>query len=154
MKTSFKSSNFHFCCNFYLQGHCCKKVIDVGLYNITADPYEMVNLRKKFPDIVEALMTRVEFYRQSAVPPENKPSESLAWIMARMKRYWGPWKDWGLISAFLWKGVLKQPRRQRQRERQLKSEFVLFQTSLVLFHFLQIVNCWGSFLELTSKNCV
>ena len=65
----------------------------MGLYNITADPYEMVNLRKKFPDIVEALMTRVEFYRQSAVPPENKPSESLARIMARRKRYWGPWKD-------------------------------------------------------------
>ena len=93
IKTSFKSSNCHFCCNFYLQGHCCKKVIDVGLYNITADPYEMVNLRKKFPDIVEALMTRVEFYRQSAVPPENKPIENLARITARLKGYWGPWKD-------------------------------------------------------------
>ncbi|CAH3186617.1 unnamed protein product, partial [Porites evermanni] len=51
------------------KGHCCKKVIDVGLYNITADPYEKVDLSKQFPDIVEALMTRVEFYRQSAVPP-------------------------------------------------------------------------------------
>ena len=68
-------------------------MFDVGLYNITADPYEIVDLSKQFPDIVEALMTRVEFYRQSAVPPENKPSESLAWIMARMKGYWGPWKD-------------------------------------------------------------
>ena len=35
-----------------------------------------VDLSKQFPDIVEALMTRVEFYRQSAVPRENKPSES------------------------------------------------------------------------------
>ncbi|CAH3145265.1 unnamed protein product, partial [Porites evermanni] len=75
------------------KGHCCKKVIDVGLYNITADPYEIVDLSKQFPDIVEALITRVEFYRQSAVPPENKPSESLTRITARMKGYWRPWKD-------------------------------------------------------------
>ena len=53
----------------------------------------MVNLRKKFPDIVEALMTRVEYYRQGVVPPKNKPSESIARIMARMKGYWIPWKD-------------------------------------------------------------
>ena len=65
----------------------------MGLYNITADPYEMVNLRKKFPYIVEALMTRLEYYRQGVVPPENKPSESIATIMARMKGYWIPWKD-------------------------------------------------------------
>ena len=48
----------------------------MGLHNNTADPYEMVDLSKQFPDIVEALMTRVEFYRQSDVPRENKPSES------------------------------------------------------------------------------
>ena len=65
----------------------------MGLYNISADPYEMVNLRKKFPDIVEALMTRVEYYRQGVVPPENQPSESIARIMARMKGYRVPWKD-------------------------------------------------------------
>ena len=65
----------------------------MGLYNISADPYEMVNLRKKFPDIVEALMTRVEYYRQGVVPPEKKPSESIARILARMKGYWIPWKD-------------------------------------------------------------
>ena len=65
----------------------------MGLYNITADPYEIVDLSKQFPDIVEALMTRVEFYRQSAVPPENKPTENLARITARMKGYWGLWKD-------------------------------------------------------------
>ena len=44
----------------------------MGLYNISADPYEMVNLRKKFPDIVEALMTRVEYYRQGVVPPQEQ----------------------------------------------------------------------------------
>ena len=65
----------------------------MGLYNISADPYEMVNLRNKFPDIVEALMTRVEYYRQGVVPPEKKPSESKARKMARRKGYWGPWKD-------------------------------------------------------------
>ena len=65
----------------------------MGLYNITADPYEMVNLRKKFPDIVEALMTRVEYYRQGVVPPEKKPSVRKAWKTARRKGYWGPWED-------------------------------------------------------------
>ncbi|KAM7431612.1 hypothetical protein ABFA07_017850 [Porites harrisoni] len=75
------------------KGHCCKNVIDVGLYNITADPYEMVNLRNKFPDIVEALMTRVEYYRQGVVPPEKKPSVRKARKTARRKGYWGPWED-------------------------------------------------------------
>ena len=60
---------------------------------ITADPYEMVNLRKEFPDIVEALMTRMEYYRLGVVPPQNKPSERIARIRARMKGYWVPWKD-------------------------------------------------------------
>ncbi|CAH3145273.1 unnamed protein product [Porites evermanni] len=75
------------------KGNCCKKFIDVGLYNITADPYEMENLRNKFPDIVEALMTRVEYYRQGVVPPEKKSSESKARKVARRKGHWGPWKD-------------------------------------------------------------
>ena len=53
----------------------------------------MVNLRNKFPDIVEALMTRVEYYRQGVVPPEKKPSVRKARKTALRKGYWGPWED-------------------------------------------------------------
>ena len=53
----------------------------------------MVNLRNKFPDIVEALVTRVEYFRQGVVPPEKKPSVGKARKTARRKGYWGPWED-------------------------------------------------------------
>ena len=46
---------------------------------------------------------------------------------------------------------LKQVRRERRRKGHLKSEFALFQTSSLLFHFIQFVNCWRIFLELNSK---
>ena len=41
--------------------------------------------------------------------------------------------------------------RRRRRKSLLKSEFTLFQGSLLLFHPIQFVKCWRSFLELNSK---
>ena len=44
-------------------------------------------------------------------------------------------------------------RELRKRRRRLKSEVALFQTLPRLFHLLQFVKCWQSFLELNSKEC-
>ena len=45
----------------------------------------------------------------------------------------------------------KPNQRRRWRKRPLKSEFTLFQGLLLLFHAIQFVKCWRSFLELNSK---
>ena len=43
--------------------------------------------------------------------------------------------------------TLKQPRRQGQRKLHLKSQFTLFQSSLMLSHFIQFVKCSGIFFR-------
>ena len=45
----------------------------------------------------------------------------------------------------------KPNQRRRWRKSLLKSEFTLFQRSLLLFHAIQFVKCSRSFLELNSK---
>ena len=42
-------------------------------------------------------------------------------------------------------------RRRKWQKRLLKSELALFPSSLLLFHVVQFVKCWWSFLELNSK---
>ena len=46
---------------------------------------------------------------------------------------------------------LEQQRQRRLRKRHLKSEVALLQTLSRLFHLVQFVKCWQSFLELNSK---
>ena len=48
---------------------------------------------------------------------------------------------------------LKQPRRQRKWKPHLKNVFALFQTLLLLFHFIQFLN-FREFLELILKECI
>ena len=45
-------------------------------------------------------------------------------------------------------------REHKKQRRRLKSEVALFQTLPLLFHLLQFVKCWQSFLELNSKDCI
>ena len=54
----------------------------------------------------------------------------------------------GSCSETLLIGELKKQRRR------LKSEVALFQSLPRLFHLLQFVKCWQSFLELNSKDCI
>ena len=46
---------------------------------------------------------------------------------------------------------LLKGRRRKWQKPLLKSEFMLFPSSLLLFHVVQFVKCWWSFLELNSK---
>lgn len=68
-------------------------MIKVALYNITADPTEHVDLSQKFPDVVNKLQERLEFYKKTAVPALNKPADSQAWDAARKNGIWTPWKS-------------------------------------------------------------
>ena len=47
--------------------------------------------------------------------------------------------------------LIRELKKQRRR---LKSEVALFQTLPRIYHLLQFVKCWQSFLELNSKDCI
>lgn len=66
-------------------------LVDVALYNITADPYEKYDLSKKFPEIVKKFQDRVEFYMKGALPPANKPVDPEAREVAKRNGAWSPW---------------------------------------------------------------
>ena len=65
--------------------------IKLALYNITADPTEREDLSKKFPDIVEKLQERMQYYRSSAVASLSKPLSPKALETAMKNGVWGPW---------------------------------------------------------------
>ena len=66
-------------------------IVDVALFNITADPYEKNDLSQEFTDIVNKLQDRVKFYMKGAVPPANKPLDPEARKVAKKKGAWTPW---------------------------------------------------------------
>lgn len=68
-------------------------LIKVALYNITADPAERTDLSQKLPDVVNKLQERLQFYKQTVVPPLNKPSDQFAWNVARKNGCWTPWRS-------------------------------------------------------------
>ena len=66
--------------------------IPLALYNITADPTERVDLSGKFPDVVKEMQKRLEEFRETAVPPGNKPNDPAATKAAERTGAWGPWR--------------------------------------------------------------
>ncbi|CAH3147021.1 unnamed protein product [Porites evermanni] len=66
-------------------------LVDVALYNITADPYEKYDLSKKFPDMVKKFQDRVQSYMSGALPPANKPGDPKARQVAKENGAWTPW---------------------------------------------------------------
>lgn len=74
--------------NFHDRG-----LVEVALYNITADPTEHTDLSQKLPDVVNKLQERLHFYKQTVVPPLNKPSDPLARNVALKNGCWTPWRS-------------------------------------------------------------
>ena len=71
----------------------CKVNRTPCLYNITADPCEYHNLAAERPEALQAMLARVEEYRQSMVPPRDKPGD--VWALPILNGgLWGPWV-WG-----------------------------------------------------------
>ena len=75
--------------------HCITQdnaeILDVVLYNITADPEERHDLSSELPDVVEKMKERMKFYERNAVPPAFKPGDRNALKKARKNGIWGPW---------------------------------------------------------------
>jgi len=67
--------------------------LEVALFNLTTDPNERNDISSKYPDVVEKLKKRMEYYVQSTVPPLNEPRDPKAREAAMKNGCWGPWKD-------------------------------------------------------------
>ena len=69
----------------------CKPWLQACLFNVTADPCEYENLALSLPHVVTALQKRIEFYKEHAVPPLNKPVDYFA-LPCFHNGYWVPWR--------------------------------------------------------------
>ncbi|KAK3740554.1 hypothetical protein QZH41_014955, partial [Actinostola sp. cb2023] len=69
-----------------------ESIIDVALYNISADPTEHVDLSRQLPDTVQLMKSRVQDYMKTLVPPLNKPYDPKAYETAKKNGAWSPWQ--------------------------------------------------------------
>ncbi|XP_063776279.1 arylsulfatase J [Pseudophryne corroboree] len=60
------------------------------LFNITADPYERVDLSERYPDVVKQLLRRLAQYNKSAVPVRYPPKDPRSNPKLN-GGVWGPW---------------------------------------------------------------
>ena len=71
----------------------------VGLYNLTADPGEHVNLVSLYPTVVDALVAKLEALEAVAVTPCNLPGGTCAsedlrgLVLAEREQLWLPWVE-------------------------------------------------------------
>lgn len=66
-------------------------LLDVVLYNITADPEERHDLSTELPDVLKEMKDRMNYYLNTAVPAAYKPADPNALKEARKHGIWGPW---------------------------------------------------------------
>ena len=87
-----KTEECSFLINIRLDFQLKRAIIDIALYNVTADPDERVDLSKKLPDVIKTMQERVEFYKKGTVPELNKPSDPEALEVAKKNGAWTPWR--------------------------------------------------------------
>lgn len=68
----------------------CSKSSGPCLFDIEQDPCEYVNLASQHEDLVQKLLTKLEEYRNSSVPPRNKHMDP----RANPKYHGGAWVPW------------------------------------------------------------
>jgi len=69
----------------------CKPWLQACLFNISADPCEYDNLAASRPELVGAMLKRVEFYRQNSARPLNQPVDD-AGLPYHHHWNWVPWR--------------------------------------------------------------
>ena len=62
------------------------------LFNIEDDPCEYYNVAEKYPDVLKKLVSVMENYKKSMVPPRYKPKDKAADPNAH-GGVWTPWQD-------------------------------------------------------------
>lgn len=68
----------------------CTPLNSYCLFDLNEDPCENNNLAELFPEIVQRLKNRIDFYAQTAVEPRNKPADP----MADPRYYNNTWTYW------------------------------------------------------------
>ena len=74
----------------------CSKSSGPCLFDIEQDPCEYVNLASQHEDLVQKLLTKLEEYRNSSVPPRNKHMDP----RANPKYHGGAWVPWEDLPQF------------------------------------------------------
>ena len=69
----------------------CKPWLAACLFNITADPCEYENLATSRPHVVNAMQRQLQFYREHAVTPLNKPVDDTG-LPYHHNWTWVPWR--------------------------------------------------------------
>ena len=70
----------------------CTRELGPCLFNIDNDPCEYVNQAKSQPDIVRNMLSWLEQYKQTMVPPRNKPNDPAS-NPNNFGGVWSPWMD-------------------------------------------------------------
>nr|XP_008516307.1 PREDICTED: arylsulfatase J isoform X1 [Equus przewalskii] len=85
----------------------------VWLFNITADPYERVDLSNRYPGIVKKLLRRLSQYNKTAVPVRYPPKDPRS--NPRLNGgVWGPW--------YKEENKKKKPSKKKAEKKQKKSK--------------------------------
>lgn len=62
----------------------------VWLFNVREDPYETKDLSEKYPDIIQVMLDRLQYYHKTSVKPIRKDMDPQA-DPALHNGFWGPW---------------------------------------------------------------
>lgn len=68
-------------------------IVELALFNVTADPTERHDLSRSHPDIVRRLRERIREHEKTAVPPGIVPEDIMALVAALKNNAWVPWRD-------------------------------------------------------------
>ncbi|XP_072261864.1 arylsulfatase J [Pyxicephalus adspersus] len=82
------------------------------LFNITADPYERVDLSEKYPDVVKQLLRKLAQFNKSAVPVRYPPKDP----RSNPKLNGGVWGPWFKESKKAKKTGLKKPKKNKEKK--------------------------------------
>ncbi|MGH0164296.1 UNVERIFIED_CONTAM: hypothetical protein FKN15_047077 [Acipenser sinensis] len=85
----------------------------VWLFNITADPYERVDLSRRYPHIVKQLLLKLALYNKTAVPVRYPPKDTRSNPQLN-GGVWGPWyKDDEGKSSLVTNHVSKKKQKKK-----------------------------------------
>jgi len=68
-------------------------IVELALFNVTADPTERHDLSRSHPDIVRRLRKRIREHEKTAVPPGIVPEDIMALVAALKNNAWVPWRN-------------------------------------------------------------
>ncbi|XP_057712429.1 arylsulfatase I-like [Corythoichthys intestinalis] len=107
----------------------------VWLFNISADPYERLDLSQQRPDVVRRLLARLAYYNRTAVPvyfPPDDPRAHPDWHGGA----WVPWMDQDRDQDKVYKKVHQEKKKSKGKKNKcrlckLKAFFLKLNTGII-----------------------